>query len=94
MTTRLTFDFLFFFVPLTVHPPTAMPDLAAIDSAVSTLEYQMEKIKERVRDDMEAIPKAKVLLSFSLFFVSVFDIECIDFFYVSECFDLCLVLSY
>lgn len=76
-----------------MYPPTAMPDLAAIDSALSTLEYQMEKIKERVRDDMEAIPKAKVLLSFSLFFVSVFGFECVDFFYVCVCFDLCFVLS-
>lgn len=53
-----------------------MPDLAAIDSAVSTLEYQMEKIKERVRDDMEAIPKAKVLylFPFSLFLFLVLNV--------------------
>lgn len=72
-----------------MYPPTAMPDLAAIDSAVSTLEYQMEKIKERVRDDMEAIPKAKVLylFPFSLFLFLVLNG------FVCVCFDLCFVLS-
>ncbi|KAG9452363.1 hypothetical protein H6P81_005267 [Aristolochia fimbriata] len=48
-----------------MYPPTAVTDLSAIDTAVRTLEYQIEAIKDRVQAEMEAIPKAKKLIELS-----------------------------
>lgn len=43
-----------------VYPASSIPDLSAIDAAVSALELQVQTIKENFRNEMEAIPKAKV----------------------------------
>lgn len=49
-----------------VYPATAITDLSAVDTSVKTLEYQMQSIKDRLRQEAEAIPKARVFLSLSL----------------------------
>ncbi|XP_068650955.1 spindle and kinetochore-associated protein 1 homolog [Aristolochia californica] len=48
-----------------MYPPAAVTDLSAIDTAVRTLEYQIQAIKDRVQEEMEAIPKAKKLIELS-----------------------------
>lgn len=50
----------------TVYPATAITDLTAVDTAVKTLEYQMQAIKDRLRQEAEAIPKARVVISLFL----------------------------
>ncbi|CAL5211428.1 unnamed protein product [Lathyrus oleraceus] len=42
-----------------MYPASSIPDLSAIDAAVSALELQVQTIKENFRNEMEAIPKAK-----------------------------------
>ena len=49
-----------------VYPASSVTDLTAVDAAVKAMELQVQAIKDRVRDETLAIPKAKVP-SFSLF---------------------------
>lgn len=49
-----------------VYPASSVSDLSAIDSALKVLELQLHKIKIRMREETEAIPKAKVFLFVSL----------------------------
>lgn len=44
-----------------VYPVSTVVDLSAIDAAVKAVELQVQAIKSRVREETEAIPKAKVL---------------------------------
>lgn len=50
-----------------MYPASSIADLSAVDAAVSAMELQVQSIKDRFRDEIEAIPKTKVL---SLFFAS------------------------
>jgi len=50
-----------------VYPASSIADLSAVDAAVSAMELQVQSIKDRFRDEIEAIPKTKV---FSLLFAS------------------------
>ncbi|KAM3344642.1 spindle and kinetochore-associated protein 1 isoform X1 [Capsicum galapagoense] len=49
-----------------MYPASSVSDLSAIDSAVKVLELQLQKIKIRLREETEAIPKAKKLIEASL----------------------------
>uniref|UniRef100_A0A3Q7GLV9 SKA complex subunit 1 homolog n=1 Tax=Solanum lycopersicum TaxID=4081 RepID=A0A3Q7GLV9_SOLLC len=42
-----------------MYPASSVSDLSAIDSALKVLELQLHKIKIRMREETEAIPKAK-----------------------------------
>lgn len=44
-----------------MYPASTVADLSAIDAAVKAVELQVQAIKSRVREETEAIPKAKVL---------------------------------
>jgi hypothetical protein len=49
-----------------VYPASTVTDLSAVDAAVKAMELQVQAIKDPVRDETLAIPKAKVLFSFPL----------------------------
>lgn len=46
---------------LAVYPASSISDLSAVDTAVKAMELQVQAIKDRLREETEAIPKAKVL---------------------------------
>ncbi|KAL6128999.1 hypothetical protein ACLB2K_072352 [Fragaria x ananassa] len=46
--------------------PSSVTDLSAVDAAVKAMEVQVQAIKDRVRDETLAIPKAKKLIDASL----------------------------
>jgi hypothetical protein len=50
-----------------VYPATSITDLSAVDVALKAMEFQLQAIKDRMRDETLAIPKAKVPLSPSPF---------------------------
>lgn len=45
-----------------MYPATSITDLSAVDGALKAMELQLQAIKDRLRDETLAIPKAKVLL--------------------------------
>ncbi|CAN8254112.1 unnamed protein product [Cochlearia groenlandica] len=49
-----------------MYPASTIPDLTAIDTALSSMELQVQSIKERLREETEAIPKAKKLIEESM----------------------------
>ncbi|KAI5647437.1 hypothetical protein M9H77_33442 [Catharanthus roseus] len=49
-----------------MYPASGVVDLSAIDSALKTMELQVHKIKDRLREEAQAIPKAKRLIEASL----------------------------
>ncbi|KFK35267.1 hypothetical protein AALP_AA5G263100 [Arabis alpina] len=49
-----------------MYPASTIPDLTAIDTALSSMELQVQSIKDRLREETEAIPKAKKLIEASL----------------------------
>ncbi|XP_044503808.1 spindle and kinetochore-associated protein 1 homolog isoform X2 [Mangifera indica] len=49
-----------------MYPASSVVDLSAVDAAVKTLELQIQAIKDRLREETEAIPKAKKLMDASL----------------------------
>ncbi|KAL9429983.1 hypothetical protein AB3S75_025378 [Citrus x aurantiifolia] len=49
-----------------MYPASTVADLSAIDAAVKAVELQVQAIKNRVREETEAIPKAKKLIDASL----------------------------
>ena len=51
---------------IAVYPATSVTDLSAVDAALKGMELQLHSIKDRLRDETLAIPKAKVPLSLSL----------------------------
>lgn len=46
--------------PYAVYPATAVTDLAAVDTSVSAMEAQVQAIRRRLQEELDAIPKAKV----------------------------------
>lgn len=51
-------DFLF-----VVYPASCLPDLSAVDASLKVMELQVQAIKNQLREEAEAIPKAKVYSS-------------------------------
>ncbi|MCL7047313.1 hypothetical protein MKW94_012965 [Papaver nudicaule] len=49
-----------------MYAATSISDLSAVDAAVKAMEFQMETIKNRLREEAQAIPKAKKLVDMSL----------------------------
>ncbi|KAJ4727171.1 spindle and kinetochore-associated protein 1-like [Melia azedarach] len=49
-----------------MYPASSVPDLSAVDAAVKAMELQVQAIKDRLREETEAIPKAKKLIDASL----------------------------
>ncbi|XP_006290471.2 spindle and kinetochore-associated protein 1 homolog [Capsella rubella] len=49
-----------------MYPARSISDLSAIDTALSSMELQVQSIKDRLREETEAIPKAKKLIEASL----------------------------
>jgi hypothetical protein len=43
-----------------VYPATAVTDLAAVDASVTAMEAQVQAIRRRLQEELDAIPKAKV----------------------------------
>lgn len=61
-----------------MYPATSITDLSAVDVALKAMEFQLQAVKDRLRDETLAIPKAKVPLSLSVsifFFLVVYEIE-------------------
>lgn len=49
-----------------MYPAGSVPDLSELDSALTGMELQLEKIRTRLREESAAIPKAKKLIEASL----------------------------
>ncbi|PIA50167.1 hypothetical protein AQUCO_01300719v1 [Aquilegia coerulea] len=49
-----------------MYAANSIADLSEIDTAVKAMEFQMQSIKDRLREETEAIPKAKKLVEMSL----------------------------
>ncbi|MED6172426.1 hypothetical protein PIB30_049959 [Stylosanthes scabra] len=49
-----------------MFPASSMADLSAVDAAVKAMELQVEAIKDRLREETQAIPKTKKLINASL----------------------------
>ncbi|KAH7577763.1 hypothetical protein JRO89_XS01G0296000 [Xanthoceras sorbifolium] len=49
-----------------MYPGSSVVDLSAVDAAVKAMELQVQAIKDRLREEIEAIPKAKKLIDASL----------------------------
>ncbi|EOA23211.1 hypothetical protein CARUB_v10019286mg [Capsella rubella] len=45
-----------------MYPARSISDLSAIDTALSSMELQVQSIKDRLREETEAIPKAKATM--------------------------------
>ncbi|XP_057510153.1 spindle and kinetochore-associated protein 1 homolog [Actinidia eriantha] len=49
-----------------MYPASSVTDLSAVDVALKAMELQVQKIKDRLREETEAVPKAKKLIEASL----------------------------
>ncbi|KAM0853117.1 hypothetical protein ACQ4PT_051299 [Festuca glaucescens] len=49
-----------------MYPATAVTDLAAVDASVTAMEAQVQAIRRRLQEELDAIPKAKKLVEKSL----------------------------
>lgn len=49
-----------------MYPASSVTDLSAVDTALKAMELQVQHIKDRLREETEAIPKAKKLIEASL----------------------------
>ncbi|KAL6639260.1 hypothetical protein ACP70R_022990 [Stipagrostis hirtigluma subsp. patula] len=49
-----------------MFPATASPDLAAVDASVTAMEAQVQTIRRRLQEELDAIPKAKKLVERSV----------------------------
>ncbi|KAJ4839839.1 hypothetical protein Tsubulata_010066 [Turnera subulata] len=49
-----------------MYPASSIADLSSVDTALTALELQVQAIKDRLREEKEAIPKAKKLIEDSL----------------------------
>ncbi|XP_022870316.1 spindle and kinetochore-associated protein 1 homolog [Olea europaea var. sylvestris] len=54
-----------FVIARNMYPASSISDLSEIDSAVKGMELQVQKIKDRLREETQALPKAK--LPYNLF---------------------------
>lgn len=46
-----------------MYPASSITDLSAVDASLKAMELQIQAIKDRVREETLAIPKARVILS-------------------------------
>lgn len=58
-----------------MYPASSVTDLKAVDAALKAMELQVQAIKDRLREETLAIPKAKVLRLCSEFPVFVFSVR-------------------
>nr|XP_043624292.1 spindle and kinetochore-associated protein 1 homolog [Erigeron canadensis] len=49
-----------------MYPASSITDLSAVDATLTTMELQLQKIKDRLREETLAIPKAKKLIEAAL----------------------------
>ncbi|KAJ0053818.1 hypothetical protein Pint_00201 [Pistacia integerrima] len=49
-----------------MYPASSVVDLSAVDAAMKAMELQIQAIKDRLREEIQAIPKAKKLIDASL----------------------------
>ncbi|XP_022154349.1 spindle and kinetochore-associated protein 1 homolog [Momordica charantia] len=49
-----------------MYPASCVPDLSAVDASLKAMELQVQAIKNQLREEAEAIPKAKKLIEASL----------------------------
>lgn len=49
-----------------MYPASSITDLSAVDATLKTMELQLQQIKDRLREETLAIPKAKKLIQASL----------------------------
>ncbi|KAJ1290925.1 hypothetical protein BS78_02G279600 [Paspalum vaginatum] len=49
-----------------MFPATALPDLSSVDASVTAMESQVQAIRRRIQEELDAIPKAKKLVNRSL----------------------------
>ncbi|KAK9273550.1 hypothetical protein L1049_018360 [Liquidambar formosana] len=49
-----------------MYPASSITDLSAVDASLKAMELQVQAIKDRLREETEAIPKAKKLIDASL----------------------------
>ncbi|RCV13053.1 hypothetical protein SETIT_2G315800v2 [Setaria italica] len=49
-----------------MFPATALPDLASVNASVTAMESQVQDIRRRLQEELDAIPKAKKLIERSL----------------------------
>ncbi|XP_051121382.1 spindle and kinetochore-associated protein 1 homolog [Andrographis paniculata] len=55
-----------FVIARNMYPASGITDLSAIDAALNGMEVQVQNIKNRLRDETRAIPKAKKLIEAAL----------------------------
>ncbi|KAL2511475.1 Spindle and kinetochore-associated protein 1-like protein [Abeliophyllum distichum] len=55
-----------FVIARNMYPASSISDLSEIDSALKGMELQVQKIKDRLREETQAIPKAKKLIEVAL----------------------------
>ncbi|XP_022881868.1 spindle and kinetochore-associated protein 1 homolog [Olea europaea var. sylvestris] len=55
-----------FVIARNMYPASSVSDLSEIDSAVKGMEIQVQKIRDRLREETQAIPKAKKLIEAAL----------------------------
>ncbi|KAL2536534.1 Spindle and kinetochore-associated protein 1-like protein [Forsythia ovata] len=55
-----------FVIARNMYPASSVSDLSEIDSALKGMELQVQKIKDRLREETRAIPKAKKLIEAAL----------------------------
>lgn len=65
---------------LTVYPASSVTDLSAVDASLKAMELQIQAIKDRVREETLAIPKAKVP-TLSQFSFSIYICDFFSFFF-------------
>ncbi|CAN6168100.1 unnamed protein product [Urochloa humidicola] len=49
-----------------MFPATALPDLKSVDASVTAMESQVQEIRRRLQEELDAIPKAKKLIERSV----------------------------
>ncbi|XP_058212725.1 spindle and kinetochore-associated protein 1 homolog [Rhododendron vialii] len=49
-----------------MYPASSVPDLSAVDATLKAMELQVQHIKDRLREETQAIPKANKLIEASL----------------------------
>ncbi|OEL24921.1 Spindle and kinetochore-associated protein 1-like protein [Dichanthelium oligosanthes] len=47
------------FLARSMFPATAQPDLASVDASVTAMESQVQAVRRRLQEELDAIPKAK-----------------------------------
>ncbi|XP_073064931.1 SKA complex subunit 1 homolog [Primulina eburnea] len=55
-----------FVIARNMYPASSISDLSGIDAALKGMELQVQNIKDRLRDEAQAIPKAKKLIEAAL----------------------------